>query len=260
LTIPATRAGRASRWLCTPPWLTSRPRPRRRQSPSWRRGPLPARGRGSCPALLALLVLVVSLSSCTSDTVVTRALESCDGAPCPCEAGQELCEGACRDTRVDPLHCGACNQRCQPGQRCAAGQCVCREGLLRCAGACVDPRSDARNCGGCDAPCHDTNPYCADGTCTAQACRDRSPPTSGCGVSATSCVPESLHDEHPLHCGGCDGRCAANQVCVEGLCQPYVPQAGCAACPCSACGEDLCCDSSEIGLVICLPEALHCPG
>lgn len=208
--------------------------------------------------LALVLPVVVIVARCTTDSVVTRTVDDCDGAQCTCEVGWDHCEGACRDTWVDPHHCGTCNRSCLEGERCISGECACREGLIRCAGACVDPSSDARNCGGCDAPCSGATPYCAGSACTTVACADQPSPTSSCGLAAASCVPVILHDEHPLHCGACDVRCAADEICVGGTCRGYAPRGECAGCPCAGCSGDICCDSGEIGVVICLPDSPSC--
>lgn len=220
----------------------------------------PASSGMMCPGRLAILALALSLPTCTLDTVVTRAIDDCDGASCLCDPGWDRCEGVCRDTRVDPRHCGTCTHRCGAGERCVSGECVCRPGLVRCSGACVDPTSDAKNCGGCDAPCSGPAPYCAGSACGADSCDAVTPAAASCGIAQTSCVPDDLLPDHPLHCGGCDVRCAADEVCVAGQCRAYVPRGECQSCPCAGCGGDLCCDSEEIGAVICLPDAPSCPG
>ena len=40
-----------------------------------------------------------------------------------CPAMQEMCDGRCRDTNVDPSHCGSCGKRCPSGHLCERGQC-----------------------------------------------------------------------------------------------------------------------------------------
>jgi hypothetical protein len=56
------------------------------------------------------------------DTAVDRPADPCPGA------GLALCDGACRDLRSDPTHCGACGRACRTpingSTTCRAGGCV----------------------------------------------------------------------------------------------------------------------------------------
>jgi hypothetical protein len=45
---------------------------------------------------------------------------------CTDRLGATSCGGACRDTRVDPAHCGRCNNACATGTSCVAGACETR--------------------------------------------------------------------------------------------------------------------------------------
>jgi hypothetical protein len=117
----------------------------------------------------------------------------------------EQCGGAtCVDTKVDPLHCGACGVACPPGVACVDGECACPSEATLCEGACVDTASDPLHCGGCDLPC---DMFCLMGECAAD-----------CGALEAcdgACVDVS---SNPLHCGGCDQPCADGMTCVDSSC------------------------------------------
>jgi hypothetical protein len=50
-------------------------------------------------------------------------------------AGLSQCEGVCRNTSSDFLHCGFCNNRCRAGAACVGGQCRCQAGGSQFCGA-----------------------------------------------------------------------------------------------------------------------------
>ena len=68
-----------------------------------------------------------------------------DGATC----AQTVCNGACVDTSIDPLHCGGCSKPCPTAQVCSNS-------------TCMPP------CPGKEVPC---NGVCCAGLCAANACK-----------------------------------------------------------------------------------------
>lgn len=107
--------------------------------------------------------------------------------PCPghttCIAGQCLCAddaltdcgASCVDLSGDPENCGACGNRCDPGEECQTGECVV--GPSGFDASVADDASDAT-----DLPCCNT---CAD-----QGCGCSSGGPSGSGGSGCSGGPE----------------------------------------------------------------------
>lgn len=89
---------------------------------------------GDCPAVTC------QAASCTSDTCTYTPVAN--GTAC---ATGVCCGGGCADTQTDPLHCGACGNRCSSKETCRAGQCeatcdVCTSG---CAFTSVQAAIDA---------------------------------------------------------------------------------------------------------------------
>ncbi|MEZ4409289.1 MAG: hypothetical protein R3A52_22885, partial [Polyangiales bacterium] len=83
--------------------------------------------------------------------------------------------GACTDTRTDPLNCGACGNSCaalahvDPSLvRCVSSACVvaggCAAGWASCDGrddnGCETDLNDPAHCGACDTACAEPRPYC----------------------------------------------------------------------------------------------------
>lgn len=81
-------------------------------------------------------------------------------------AGFTECGGQCKDTSVDPSHCGACGTKCDPGQVCDAAQCkaTCSGGKTACGASCVDLLADPSHCGGCGIGCS-AEEDCVQGGC-----------------------------------------------------------------------------------------------
>lgn len=72
--------------------------------------------------------------ACANDQYCDRGQCKPIGAPAAapanaCPSGLAMCGPQCRDTKVDPAHCGRCARRCGAGQICEAGTCksVCSE-------------------------------------------------------------------------------------------------------------------------------------
>jgi len=103
-------------------------------------------------------------------------------------------------------HCGACGQRCCPGNLCSAGTCVlgCQPGTTACQisprgpdgcfnnAVCANLATDPRHCGRCGVDCG------ADGQCIAGACAARTPdgswlpPAQGPMTGAPTVVASNL--------------------------------------------------------------------
>lgn len=91
------------------------------------------------------------------------------GGACALECGgatPELCGDSCVDTNTDRVHCGACDNACDPGEICADGSCVvsCMAGLELCGGACTNTDYDRNHCGACGEACSDRQ-ACVEGRC-----------------------------------------------------------------------------------------------
>jgi hypothetical protein len=229
----------------------------------------------------ATIIFVLLLAGCLSEYIVGDAVsEDCPGVdlssdpdncsacgvPCPegeaciggscgsdCDDGQQVCQRLCVDVQSNALHCGDCDSPCPAGEACVAGscvdtcngscdptiqlcsdgRCVCRLGLNLCNGACVDRRVAPQDCGECTVRCNGS--VCASGVCVPS-----------CPDTLTECPDDACTDLaiDPLHCGACDRTCTANEVCVAGDCEEYLP-APCAACPCPECGDRMCCPTAS---------------
>ena len=57
-------------------------------------------------------------------------------------------------------------------------------------------------------------------------------------------------DIDPLHCGECDERCDADEVCIEGECRDAQP-AQCNTCPCDPC-DGSCCETPYSNGPVCV--------
>lgn len=82
----------------------------------------------------------------------------------------------------------------------------------------------------------------------------------GCGDAGALCG-EACVDlrSDPEHCGKCDERCDADELCVAGDCQRFKDTA-CDACPCAACGDGTqCCGAGEGAVYCLLTDDAPCP-
>lgn len=164
----------------------------------------------------------------------------CSGAGCVlvCKppfdnCDHDLCSNGCEtDKRSDPMNCGACGQKCDPGQDCVQGACICPPGTTRCNDRCVEPNTDVDNCGACGNACPGAQDDSANGTpvCTGGKCGylcfagfadcDKRI-NNGCEVNIGT---------DALHCGSCSTKCDASrgQPCVLGQCltKPCTPGPG----------------------------------
>ncbi len=106
--------------------------------------------------------------------------------------------------------------------------------------------SDELHCGDCAAPACGGSNECDDGVCGDSDCPSK---------CVESCIEP---DNDPLNCGGCAIVCATTEVCVAGLCRPFVDSGGCGGCPCPVCDPWLCCDYPGGTSRICV-DAGACP-
>jgi len=123
-----------------------------------------------------------STVSTSSGTGGAGGATSSGGTGCevPCVAGEHCvdgtcmplcgpltdCGGTCRDTKVDPHNCGACDSTCALGEVCSEGQC-CASGQLACGGACTDVTQNRQRCGGCNTACSPKE-ACVKGACVTE--------------------------------------------------------------------------------------------
>lgn len=82
----------------------------------------------------------------------------------------QCCVGRCTDTSNNPKHCGACGNRCAPGEVCRDGDCQCGFGApctsseTCCGDSCIDLMNDRNSCGSCGVPCPLYH-FCVEGNC-----------------------------------------------------------------------------------------------
>jgi hypothetical protein len=90
--------------------------------------------------------------------------------PASCTAGQEWCEGQCKDSIdfiSDSSNCGRCGNQCSFSETCTGGSCVCAPGYTSCMGQCMNDASfisDNNNCGSCGRSCS-IGETCMGGSC-----------------------------------------------------------------------------------------------
>lgn len=152
----------------------------------------------------------------------------CNGDKATCPAGWDGCET--RLLTVD--NCGACGNKCAPGQVCLADNTGihCSDtcdmlGLTDCGtkgeegGGCRDLNTDVEYCGSCLNACPSPQAH-QSRTCRKGACEYpcdegfadcNGDPSDGCEVDLRS---------HPANCGACGVQCdlGLGQPCVEGKC------------------------------------------
>ncbi|MFU8805568.1 MAG: hypothetical protein ACNA8W_17275, partial [Bradymonadaceae bacterium] len=86
---------------------------------------------------------------------------------------QRHCDDTCVNIKIDPDHCGACDNACGTGEVCSGGACAetCLGAETVCGRTCVQTGTDNNHCGGCDRPCPDGE-GCNNGTCAPAAIFD----------------------------------------------------------------------------------------
>lgn len=146
----------------------------------------------------------------------------CDGG---CGIGT-CCDGRCANTPTDRNNCGACGNRCQPGQYCFNSQCVpCESPMESCPAdgidRCVNTMTDRDNCGQCGNICpRDSNPQrnyvCQGGqcVCTGTVCANGRCCPDGfnvCVAGGAGCCPNNYHS-----CG--NGECCPDGYTCGGNC------------------------------------------
>ncbi len=134
------------------------------------------------------------------------------------------------EVSTDPNNCGACGNKCAPGQFCrnymGSNQCVCGPGETACGDIvseyglfdCVDVMTDAKNCGGCGHACPsapNANAVCRSGICGLECPPNR----ADCnGDWADGCEVDLLSNMR--NCGACGQACDVDggQPCINGSC------------------------------------------
>ena len=163
-------------------------------------------------------------------------LSSCREADQPRDAGcasdEVSCGSQCVSTSTDPAHCGRCNHACDATERCILGSCEARctlAGIALDAGA-VDPSDPCAQC----TPANSTTEWSArpDGTsCAAQQICAAGQCASQCFIDGVLRTAMAVNPDDG--CKACDPAvsttswstradgttCAANEVCVAGVCQ-----------------------------------------
>lgn len=132
------------------------------------------------------------------------------------------------DVTCDPENCGACGNKCAPGQACVFGTCGCPSGLTACGpgqcsdAQCADTKTDFFNCGTCGNVCNVRPPDldlkehmdwgCAEGSCGVVCASDWSECDhdleNGCETNITTVE----------NCGACGKACKATEACIEKRC------------------------------------------
>lgn len=120
---------------------------------------------------------VAHVGSCLRPTDCKDPMSVCERGLCICVDGARVCDGVCRDLRVDPQHCGACNKKCAPSATCntdfQGSRCIeCgsepnrSDGRRRLCGwhNCVPIDYDHENCGDCGVRCP-ADSVCHGGIC-----------------------------------------------------------------------------------------------
>ncbi len=130
-----------------------------------------------------------------------------------CREGFTVCNGRCVDTNSNPLHCGACGNRCDFGLVCISGECR------------TDPDAGDLDGGFGDGSIFDSSNPPLDGQVGDGGVGD-----GGMGDGGVSCacdIGEICCDDvcvspnvDPRNCGRCGLICGAGTVCSSGSCEP----------------------------------------
>jgi hypothetical protein len=145
-------------------------------------------------------------------------------APGFANCNADLCSDGCEiNIAEDPRNCGACGNKCAPGQACLSGRCICDPDKTRCDSECVDLQTDSDNCGACGYRCpgkadfneHRGGPVCVLGRCSYSC----APGYADCDHRIDNgCEVDLMVD--PLNCGSCGTQCdqRGGQPCAAGRC------------------------------------------
>ncbi|MDF2695480.1 MAG: Tryptophan synthase alpha chain [Labilithrix sp.] len=161
-------------------------------------------------------------------------------------------EDGCETQMETRQNCGTCGHACPENAICNSGACEgCKSDEDYCFGLCTHLESDDYNCGTCRTFCDSqppdkdpapTNMYygCANSMCGNLKC---SYPWANCDLKVENgCEVLVIND--PEHCGDCNTKCAAGEICVDGKCECTRGPSGCDCLPdfeadlmnCGACG------------------------
>ena len=163
------------------------------------------------------MILGLVLMGCSGAAESPLATDAGSGAACSAE-GQQICGGACVQTRSDGLHCGGCNNSCPGGLVCRAGVCsdpmtmiMCEgEGRAICNDVCIDISANTTNCGACGRQCA-AGENCTNGRCAGD------PVCTGLGEQMCGGQCVNVNND-ARHCGGCNTACSGDARCSEGTC------------------------------------------
>ncbi len=181
-------------------------------------------------------------NACTPelDNTVTICLDGTCNTLLACQDGYGDCnrditapgsDGCETNLSNSEQNCGACGNRCDPGEACVDGACTpCPPGrpdgfVTGCSGTCVDLTQDPNNCLQCGNACSGDTPACVGSLGLLQAacmpnCSDYVPASgvamSDCGTMGSPLCVDTQTD--PNHCGACDNACGAGEICSDGTC------------------------------------------
>ena len=158
-------------------------------------------------------------ANCGACGQVCGANEVCNNGSCQanCDAGLNLCSGACVNLSSDKDNCGGCGTTCSADQVCSSGSCTCPAGSSDCGAGCV-PLNTAENCGSCGQSC-EAGEVCSNGSCQGS-----------CGDGLSLCVDACVNlDSDEGHCGSCGNACSIDKVCSSGACVCPSGSADCGA-------------------------------
>ena len=179
----------------------------------------------------------LNCGGCGDVCMLAGATEGCAGGVCTiasCDADRGDCNGDERDgceadLASSALHCGACDDPCDPANAtgtCADGVCgidTCDAGFGDCnadaSDGCELALDTLTDCGACGMACTVTGgtPTCATGTCAIETCDD--PLLGDCNADASDGCELAL--DTLTDCGGCGMTCdlpGASETCATGTC------------------------------------------
>jgi len=187
----------------------------------------------------------LNCGGCGDVCMLAGATEGCAGGVCTiasCDADRGDCNGDERDgceadLASSALHCGACDDPCDPANAtgtCADGVCgidTCDAGFGDCnadaSDGCELALDTLTDCGACGMACTVTGgtPTCATGTCAIETCDD--PLLGDCNADASDGCELTL--DTLTDCGGCGMTCdlpGASETCATGTCEVVTCDAG----------------------------------